>query len=251
MDIFDLCDCLEDGSVDMILCDLPYGITACEWDNVIPFGPMWECFKRVIKPRGAVVLTASGKFTYKLVMSNFEWFKYEWVWDKVIPTGAQVAKYRPMSQHENILIFGNGKICYYPQMVKRNMPISLGGNSKRIMQPAANGKSLKKIYFDKHPMTIINNRRINSPAHPTQKPVALFEYLIRTYTQPGEVVFDPCVGSGTTALAARNTGRNYICGDSSAEYVQVARDRLAQPYTLPLFDEQQTDRPKPEQMELI
>jgi site-specific DNA-methyltransferase (adenine-specific) len=250
MDIFDLCDCLEDDSVDMILCDLPYGITACEWDNVIPFEPMWECFKRVIKPRGAVVLTASGKFTYKLVMSNFEWFKYEWVWDKVHSPGMQTAKYKPMPCHEIVLIFGHNSINYYPIMTKREkLKIKKYYTSSDSM-PGIVGDNKRREYNKYYPKTIIksSNARQHGKLHPTQKPVALFEYLIRTYTQPGEVVFDPCVGSGTTALAARNTGRNYICGDSSAEYVQVARDRLAKPYTIPMFDEQQTDRPKPEQM---
>jgi site-specific DNA-methyltransferase (adenine-specific) len=252
MDIFDLCDCLDDGSVDMILCDLPYGITACEWDNVIPFEPMWECFKRVIKPRGAVVLTASGKFTYKLVMSNFEWFKYEWVWDKVNRyTGYGNINIRPLIRHENILIFYHKQNNYYP-VISKGEPYKasrLSGYKPGVYVGLIPRNSIN--IGERYPYSIINIKaddKKNKGKHPTQKPVALFEYLIRTYTQPGEVIFDPCVGSGTTALAARNTGRNYICGDSSAEYVQVARDRLALPYTLPLFDEQQTDRPKPEQM---
>jgi site-specific DNA-methyltransferase (adenine-specific) len=218
---------------------------------------MWECFKRVIKPRGAVVLTASGKFTYKLVMSNFEWFKYEWVWEKTHSASFLNAKIRPLSIHEMVLIFGIDTLSYCPQMTKGAIKNNRSGTplyERNHSKFGINSKILANVrndnYYPKSVIHIGSVRRADMN-HSTQKPVALFEYLIRTYTQPGEVVFDPCVGSGTTALAARNTGRNYICGDSSAEYVQVARDRLAQPYTLPLFDEQQTDRPKPEQMELI
>ena len=248
MDIFDLCDCLEDDSIDMILCDLPYGITACEWDTVIPLDDMWECFKRVIKPRGAIVLTASGKFTYQLAMSNFEWFKYEWVWDKGHITQPFSAYNRPLPQHESILIFADGQTTYNPQMTKGKAYNMRGVGSSEVW-----GKRHTKVNYgaERFPTTLLSLHKSTfaSKQHPTQKPVALFEYLIRTYTQPGETVFDPCVGSGTTALAARNTGRNYIVGDSSDEYVQIARNRLALPYTLPMFTETHTE-PKPAQMAL-
>jgi site-specific DNA-methyltransferase (adenine-specific) len=250
MDIFDLCDCLEDDSVDMILCDLPYGITACEWDNVIPFEPMWECFKRVIKARGAVVLTASGKFTYKLVMSNFEWFKYEWVWVKNAPVGFLDAKKQPMKYTEYILIFGLTRPNYYPIMRKGkgfNVRVKNSGTASYGSYKDMDKYNDGSTYYPKN-LIHVNNQNYKGTHHPTQKPVALFEYLIRTYTQPGAVVFDPCVGSGTTALAARNTGRNFICGDSSAEYVQVARERLAKPYTMPMFEDKQTEDEKPEQL---
>jgi site-specific DNA-methyltransferase (adenine-specific) len=240
MDIFDLCDCIDDNSIDMILCDLPYGITACEWDSVIPFEPMWEAFKRIIKPRGAIVLTASGKFTYQLVMSNFEMFKYEWVWEKTRHTTFATAKYQPLRAHEMVLIFSKTTIDYNPIME--------GGDSYKINRFSggrlASDKKLNtcdvsKINSGRYPRSVIRikNSSYEMGFHPTQKPVALFEYLIRTYTQPGDVVFDPCVGSGTTAIAARNTGRNFIVGDNSAEYVQVARERLAKPYTMPMFEE--------------
>jgi site-specific DNA-methyltransferase (adenine-specific) len=265
MDIFDLCDCLEDDSVDMILCDLPYGITACEWDNVIPFEPMWECFKRVIKPRGAVVLTSTEPFATGLRSSNLDQWKYDWIWvNKARPTMTMHAKNRPLNVYEIVLVFSSGVINhnnltdirmeYYPQMIK-------GKPYKKINHKRTYGKTIGSRPSHKDNFVILNegvryptnvieiDKGNHNSSHPTQKPVALFEYLIRTYTQPGEVVFDPCVGSGTTALAARNTGRNYIVGDSSAEYVQVARDRLAQPYTLPLFDEPASDD-KPAQLEL-
>ena len=240
MDIFDLCDCLQDESIDMILCDLPYGITACSWDTVIPFEPMWECFKRVIKPRGAVVLTASQPFTSKLVMSNLEWFRSEWVWDKVLAVGFQISAVRQMMQHENVLVFGYPSVIFYPQKQKRAKHRWSGGGGGSVL--LANGyRSTKRTLTEVSPKSIIKVSNAVRGYHPTQKPVALFEYLIRTYTQPGGVVFDPTCGSGTTAIAARNTGRNYICGDSSEEYVQVARDRLALPYTLPMFEEAVTE----------
>jgi site-specific DNA-methyltransferase (adenine-specific) len=252
MDALDLCDCLEDDSIDMILCDLPYGITACEWDNVIPLEPMWECFKRVIKPRGAVVLTASQPFTSQLVMSNLEWFKYEWIWGKNKAGMFIHANNRPLSAHENILVFSGGvvnhktltsnRMSYYPVMapgkqwvrITRSKPsgttVGIRKSHEGYIGKARSGKG-------KYPTTVLHYPKSNlDNSHPSQKPVALFEYLIRTYTQSGEIVFDPCVGSGTTAMAARNCGRQFIVGDNSAEYVKIARDRLAKPYTLPMFD---------------
>ena len=267
MDIFDLCDCLQDDSIDMILCDLPYGITACEWDTVIPFEPMWECFKRIIKPRGAVVLTASQPFTSQLVMSNLEWFKYEMVWTKNKVNMFIHAKNRPLSTHEDVIVFSSGvinhesltanRMNYYPVM-------SPGDSWKRVTRSLPSGtvvghRPSHKGYIGKvrsgvgrYPTTTLHYPKSNhDDNHPSQKPVALFEYLVRTYTQLGDVVFDPCVGSGTTAIAARNTGRNYICGDSSEEYVQVARGRLALPYTMAMFEETVTeDSPVQAVMEL-
>ena len=249
MDIFDLCDCLEDDSIDMILCDLPYGITACEWDTIIPFELMWECFKRIIKPRGAIVLTASGKFTYKLVASNFEWFKYEWVWRKNSGTNFLNTKIEPMKEHEQVLIFcRSGHPIYFPQYIERK-----DKSRAKYSYPAKQTRRNEAYGHYEYPIRFAQDIQMRVPStilkynlergyHPTQKPVALFEYLIRTYAQPGDVVFDPCIGSGTTAIAARNSGRNFICGDSSEEYVQVARDRLAKPYTLPMFEEKKQDR---------
>lgn len=265
MDIFDLCDCLQDESIDMILCDLPYSITQNIWDILIPFEPMWECFKRVIKPRGVVVLTASQPFTSQLVMSNLEWFKYEIIGHKTCATGFLDCKRKPMKAHESILIFADGQTTYNPQMEggiehKRNADRSYNNMTPNYGQFKAMGEYNSNQYY---PTSVIKvsppqgqkvtyaHRPNKIKTHPTQKPVALFEYLIRTYTQPGETVFDPCVGSGTTAIAARNTGRNFVCGDSSEEYVQVAQDRLAKPYTLPMFEEVITeDAPVQAVMEL-
>jgi site-specific DNA-methyltransferase (adenine-specific) len=243
-DIFALCDQLDAASVDMILCDLPYGTTACSWDTVIPFAPMWERFKRVIKPRGAIVLTASQPFTSALVMSNPTMFKYSWVWDKVQAVGHLNSKIMPMKRHEDIVVFGQEMPAYYPQMTARKQ--------QRIDKPrtaiygvsgdayGSHHKNYQAVYDAYCPDTFLKfqNGDQSDKVHPTQKPVALFRYLIRTYTQPGDVVLDPTCGSGTTALAAREEQRHYICGDSSAEYVAVAQKRMDAPYTLPLFQAQ-------------
>lgn len=238
-DLLTLCAALPSQSVDMILCDLPYGTTACSWDSIIPLEPMWEQFKRVIKPRGAIVLTASQPFTSKLVMSNPEMFKYEWVWEKNVPTGFLNANIQPLKWHEDIVIFGVGKIFYYPQF-RNGAGYKVKVNS---VKSEIYGQQINVIssndgthYYPKD-IVKINNHNGSGKDHPTQKPVALFEYLIRTYTQPGELVLDPCIGSGTTAIAARNTGRHFIGGDITFEYVELARRRLAKPYTPPLFIE--------------
>jgi site-specific DNA-methyltransferase (adenine-specific) len=235
VDLLTLCAALPPQSVDMILCDLPYGTTACAWDKPIPFEPMWAAFRRVIKPRGAIVLTASQPFTSRLVCSNEGMFKYSWVWNKGFSGNFCLAEVRPMAIHEDVCIFGDKLTNYYPQMSKRDKTIKGGGISTLTAFNHTSFIPLHKVYEDKYPTSILEfPRALGISQHPTQKPVALFAYLIRTYTRSGDVVFDPCVGSGTTAIAARNEGRRYICGDSSAEYVAVARKRLAVPYTLPL-----------------
>lgn len=246
-DLFTLCDALPDASVDMILCDLPYGTTACAWDTVIPFEPMWARFKRVIKPRGAIVLTASQPFTSALVMSNPKMFRYEWVWLKNRGTNFANAKKQPIRIYEDVLVFGGD--AYYPQGLRRVNRVmknsqSGGGGVIRGNKNSGGGGSLRKAggayiqEFDNYPANTLRfDLETGNSIHPTQKPVALFRYLIRTYTQPGELVLDPCVGSGTTALAAREESRQFICGDASLEYVEVARKRLDAPYTLPMFTE--------------
>lgn len=235
-DLFELCETLDDDSVDMILCDLPYGVTACEWDVRIPMEPMWEQFKRVIKSRGAIVLTATEPFASMLRMSNLGMYKYDWVWDKITGKGHLVAKIRPLQQHEYILVFGKGAINYNPIM-RRRLKSERATEGRRTQIMGGETTNYSVIRFDYYPKTLltISNRQ---SIHPTQKPVKLFEYLIKTYTQPGEVVFDPCVGSGTTALAAIKSGRHYICGDSSEEYVEIARQRImdSDPYQATKID---------------
>ena len=233
-DIFDLCDPLADASVDMILCDLPYGTTACAWDTIIPFEPLWAAFKRVIKPGGAIVLTASQPFTSALVMSNPRWFRHEWIWEKNTGTSYLNANRGPMKNHESVLVFAEGTTHYYPIKGKGDTYRATRGTVGGFIRDKTVGGYVTVNNGERFPKSVIKFDS-STGLHPTQKPVALFEYLIRTYTQPGELVLDPCVGSGTTALAARNTGRHFICGDSSAEYVAIANARLAEPYTPPMF----------------
>jgi site-specific DNA-methyltransferase (adenine-specific) len=246
-DLFTLCDGLPDASIDMILCDLPYGTTACSWDTVIPFAPMWERFKRVIKPRGAIVLTASQPFTSALVMSNVAWFRCEWIWRKPQGTGYLNANRQPMKNHESAVCFAEGEHNYYPQMRKGEPYVATSGNVGGFVRDKSVGGYVTINLGERFPLTVLDYNA-ESGLHPTQKPVALFRYLIRTYTQPGEVVLDPCVGSGTTALAAQVEGRHFICGDTDADYCEIARARLqgrveeykarkeGKPYTLPLFE---------------
>jgi site-specific DNA-methyltransferase (adenine-specific) len=243
-DLFDLCGRMSDQSVDMILADLPYGTTACSWDTVIPFEPMWAAFRRIIKPRGAIVLTASQPFTSALVMSNPKWFRYSWVWAKGRGTNFQLANTMPMKAHEDVLVFGRNTTRYFPQHWKSTPYQTKAGLRGGAIEglgssSAALYRSLTISSGDRFPISVISINRDGDCLHPTQKPVALFEYLIRTYTQPGELVFDPTAGSGTTAVAARQTGRDYIVGDSSPEYVAIMRERLGKPYTLPMMELEQ------------
>lgn len=237
---------LPSESVDMVLCDLPYGTTDIEWDCLIPLYPLWASFKRITKPRSAIVLTASQPFTSMLITSNLPMFKYEWIWAKTRPSGFLHAKNRPLKNHENVLVFSTGntlhkgqsesRMEYYPQMawgkpyIKRSDPkVNLAwGNLGR---PSTVAVHTTISAGERYPVTVLDfpNDNHNS-LHPTQKPVALFEYLIRTYTQAGDVVLDCCMGSGTTAIAARNTGRHFIGCDSSPEYVELANKRLAKPW---------------------
>ena len=218
---------IDDKSIDMILCDLPYGTTACKWDTVIPFEPLWAHYKRIIKDNGAIVLTASQPFTSALVMSNIKMFKYEWVWDKKLPSGMQIAKYRPMQRHENVLVFSNGTPKYYPiktQQKERTGKIY----SKSDSSPLAFDDGVLKTYKEKNPQSIIEfYKRDKLMVHPTQKPVALFEYLIKTYTNEGELVLDNCAGSGTTAIACLKTNRNYSLIEQETKYCDIANKRIA------------------------
>lgn len=237
-------DCLEcmkeipDGSVDMVLTDPPYGTTACKWDSVLPFEPMWAQIKRVVKKNGAVVMTASQPFTSALVMSNAENFAHSWVWNKRFAANFVQAKRQPLKDHEDVLVFGtHGKQPYYvPQMVRRDEPIKKGGNkpSKAIpirqTEAAAQFGAEEKTYDTKHPTTAtslaFSSRDGERGLHPTQKPVALMDYLIRTYTNEGEVVLDFTMGSGTTGVAAMNTGRKFIGIELDEGYFDIACDRI-------------------------
>lgn len=214
------------------------GTTACKWDSIIPFEPLWEQYERIIKDNGAIVLTGAQPFTTKLIESNFNMFKYELIWNKMQGSAFTLSKIRPLPSHENILIFGKGKITYNPQMTKREKPLNTK-SWKMDKRKSENGnfssnsnKESKKIYKEKYPVSVLdfhksaaecnNTKRV----HPTQKPVALFEYLIKTYTNEGETVLDNCIGSGTTAIAALNTGRFFIGIEKEKEYVDIANKRI-------------------------
>lgn len=225
-------DCLElmkdipDKSIDMILCDLPYGTTACKWDTIIPFEPLWEQYKRIIKDNGAIVLTASQPFTSALVMSNPKAYKHHWIWKKERGTGFQVAKYRPMMQTEDIIGFSFGKIPYSPIKIPREKPRKMQYAGKpSLSNPLANYNKKDYISNDRFPVNILEFARERN-GHPTQKPVALFEYLIKTYTNEGDTILDNCAGSFTTAIAAENTKRNWICIEQLEEYCEIGKKRI-------------------------
>lgn len=229
-------DCLElmadipDGSVDMILCDLPYGTTACKWDTVIPFEPLWQHYWRVAKPNAAIVLTASQPFTTALIGSQIERFKYELIWNKVLPTGFAIAKFQPMKQHENILIFGVGRVTYNAQVTARNKPRKYNRTHKKYegSENLSEHDGKDRVIESYQPRSLLefSNANQKSKFHPTQKPVALFEYLIKTYTNPGDTVLDNCAGSGTTAIAAERTGRRWLCIEQDQEYYDKACNRV-------------------------
>ena len=232
-DCLDIMRELPDKSVDMILCDLPYGTTACKWDTIIPFEPLWEQYKRLIKPNGAIVLTASQPFTSMLVMSNPKWFKYEWIWDKKKSSGALNADVAPLKVHENILVFGEGRTTYNKQMRQGKPRVDKpnlipNGDIRQDKSTVLRGYKNEQGLYNPVSILEISNANQQSKEHPTQKPVALFEYLIKTYTDPGEIVLDNCIGSGTTAVAALNTGRFFIGIEKEPKYAEIARKRLEQ-----------------------
>ena len=232
-------DCLEimkqipDNSIDLILCDLPYGTTACSWDVVIPFDKLWEQYNRISKPKAAIVLTSAQPFTTHLIQSNLNQFKYTWVWDKHIPRGFQTAKYRPMNRHEDVCVFANGSSLktYNPQMIKRDKPVTVKNYSKKQSSNDIgkyNDPDKKFTYTHRNPDTIIQGcyEANGGKIHPTQKPVSLMEYLIKTYTNEGETVLDNCMGSGSTGVAAMNTNRNFIGIEKDETYFKLAQERI-------------------------
>jgi site-specific DNA-methyltransferase (adenine-specific) len=230
-DCLDIMPTLEAGSIDAIITDLPYGTTACKWDTVIPFEPMWEQVKRVLKPNGVFITTASQPFTSALIMSNPEWFKCEWIWEKDNATAPSLAKKLPMKYHENCIVFGSGDITYNPQMWNAGRPSNKRGSSPRALAQGREKKYTGEQIFSnlRYPKSIIYFERPkwnNGQTHPTQKPVALYEYLIQTYTNEGETVLDICMGSGTTIEAAERTGRNSIGIEKDEGIFQSAVLRL-------------------------
>ncbi len=218
---------ISDGSVDMVMVDVPYGTTACKWDSVIPLEPMWKQLKRVIKPNGAIVMTASQPFTTILIASNMKMFKYCWVWEKSRPTGFLNAKKRPLKITEDVCVFG-GK-SYNPQgliHVNRDMK-----NSKAKIDGGGHVGIIKNVTYRQewtnYPVNILHiGLDEGNKIHPTQKPVALMEYLIKTYTNKSETVLDFAMGSGTTGVACRNVNRNFIGIELDDKYFEIAQKRI-------------------------
>ena len=233
-------DCLEkmkdipERSVDMILTDPPYGTTACKWDTVIPLEPMWEQLKRVIKPNGAIVMTTSQPFTTTLIASNLKMFKHEIIWFKNVPTGMASAAYAPMKYHENIIVFCDGKIKTFNKQLQERE--GKGKDCYRYEHYCGESNhvkmdKVKKFYNEElvNPSTVVlfnstPNRK--GKVHPTQKPVALMEYLIKTYTKENETVLDFTMGSGTTGVACKNLNRNFIGIELDPEYFKIAEKRI-------------------------
>ncbi len=225
---------MEAQSVDLVLTDPPYGTTACKWDSVIPFEPMWEQILRVAKDNAAVVFTASQPFTTSLIMSNPKIFRFAWVWDKQFAGNFALAKYQPQKIHEDIVVFSKEPCVFNPQKTKRDVPIKKGGNktSKWESSKIAHAKDeyIGKTYEYKNPESIIHisSRSEKRGLHPTQKPVALCEYLIHTYTNEGDTVLDFTMGSGSTGVACVNTGRNFIGIELDNTYFGIAQKRIAE-----------------------
>lgn len=234
-------DCLEkmkdisDQSIDMILCDLPYGCTVCKWDTVIPFEPLWDHYNRIIKTNGAIVLFGSQPFTSALIMSNPKMFRYEWIWDKVKPTGVLNASHRPLKRHENILVFSQSKTIYNPQKTQNPKGVekrSFYEDKRENIGGKTVGKTKKAAPSSQYeadkllPVSIQQFSKDNKPLHPTQKPVALCEYLIKTYTNKNDVILDNCMGSGTTAIACLNTNRQFIGIEKDYNYFEIAKKRI-------------------------
>jgi site-specific DNA-methyltransferase (adenine-specific) len=221
-DCFEVMRALPDGCVDMVLCDLPYGTTQNKWDSVLPLEPLWREYWRLC--RGAVVLTAAQPFTSALVMSQIERFKYDWAWEKPKATGHLNAKKMPLRAHESVLVFAG--LIYNPQKEVGTPYKPNGGASKKdnygdfraVREGSADGS--------RYPRSVFRLTHETSPIHPTQKPVALFEYLIRTYTDEGMTVLDNTAGSGTTAIAAENANRRWICIERDETYFNAAVERV-------------------------
>jgi len=251
-------DCLEimptlpDKSIDMILCDLPYGTTACKWDVIIPFESLWAQYERLIKDNGAIVLTASQPFTSMLVMSNPKLYKYDWIWKKNNVTGFPNAKNRPLKSHETISVFSFGiarpcmpsekykEMRYYPQgLMKTNKYVKFSNKTRAGLsyRPSNDGRLEYTQEWTNYPKDILEFSKESQSLHPTQKPVKLFEYLIRTYTNVGDTVLDNCAGSGTTGAACENTGRDSILIEKEPKYCEIIRKRLSEPQNVRLFDD--------------
>lgn len=228
---------LPDACIDLILCDPPYGTTKCAWDTVIDFSSMWKEILRVIKPAGAIVMFASQPFTSALIMSNPKYFKYTWVWNKNKGSGHLNAKIMPMKYHEDIVVFGVGKINYYPQDTDGHSPMNYAVNKQNNI----NGKHESTVTDDKRttrkPRSVLDFKVVNNDGtsddgrfHPSQKPLSLLEYLIKTYSKKDDVVCDFTMGSGSTGVACARTGRLFLGIELDADYFKIAGDRINKAY---------------------
>ena len=228
---------IEEGvKVDCILTDVPYGTTACKWDTIIPFEPMWERIKKLIKDNGAIVLFGSQPFTSALISSNFEMFKYEWVWIKSRTVGFLNAKNAPLKKHENILVFSKGKtsngnknnMIYNPQGLieinKKKKSVNQGNNTIVGNRPSRNKEYICK--YKGYPNSLLEFKNESKQVHPTQKPTDLLEYLIKTYTNENELVLDFTMGSGSTGVACANTNRKFIGIELDKNYFNIAKQRI-------------------------
>lgn len=229
-------DCLDymayipDRSIDMILCDLPYGTTACKWDVIIPFEPLWEHYNRIIKDNGAIVLFGAEPFSSMLRLSNISMYKYDWIWDKIKGTGFLNAKKQPMRNHEIISVFYKNQCNYYPQ--KTSGHVRKKTFRAKNLQTDVYGNMNSDYTYDsteRYPRSIqeFSTDTQNSSLHPTQKPVALCEYLIQTYTKENEIVLDNCMGSGSTGIACMNTNRQFIGIEKNVNFFNIAVRRLS------------------------
>lgn len=237
-DCLDLMAHVPDGSVDMVLCDLPYGTTQNKWDSVIPLGPLWDQYLRIGKPNAIFAFTASQPFTTTLVASQIKLFKHEWIWIKNRGSNFANTVREPMKEHESVLVFSRGKWTYHKQMQERT-----GGGLALVGKRVGTGQEQREgvgQFAEFKPIEALPELRVPSSwqkfntevgLHPTQKPVALMEYLIKTYTDEGQLVLDNTMGSGTTCLAARNTARRFIGIEKNPEYYRIACERLG--YALP------------------
>jgi DNA modification methylase len=230
-------DCLEvmksipSASVDMVLCDLPYGTTQCKWDTIIPFKPLWAEYRRVAKDGAAVVLFGAEPFSSALRMSNIESFKYDWVWLKNKPDGFLNSKHQPMRENEIVSVFGRGKLLYNPQL-ERCAPFKHKKTATGVRSSTHGAIADKQPEYEirdyKYPKNVLRFDKPSSRQHPTQKPVPLLEYLIRTYTNDGMTVLDNCMGSGSTGVACLNTNRNFIGIEQDPGYFDIAKTRIEQ-----------------------
>lgn len=231
-DCLELMKVLPNGCIDMVLCDLPYGTTQNKWDSVISFERLWAEWQRVCKRNAAIILTSAQPFTTALIQSALPLFKYAWVWDKANSTGFLNAKKQPLRQTEDVCVFYREQPTYHPQMEVRGKPRTKGGYNK----PGGSdnygtfhdAQTMNNEYYPTNLLRISNANRAEK-VHPTQKPVALWEYLIRTYTNEGDLVLDNCCGSGTTGLACQNLKRNFILMELSLEYCKITKQRLGVP----------------------